>query len=178
MTPSQRNWLVTTLVVAVLGVLWISITRVQAEDINPTGRPPSSDIGHPAPDFELSTLDGETLQLSELQGRVVVLNFWATWCPPCRAEIPALQGVHEANDNVVVVGVNVQEPALDVQSFMRSLDADYPVVLDTDAAVNRTYVVRALPTTYFIDERGVIVDVFGGPLSEPLLRRMVSEIAE
>ncbi len=178
MNLQQRNWLVVTLLVALFGGLWINATRVAAEDVNPTGRPPSPDIGHPAPDFELTTPNGETLRLSSLEGQVVVLNFWATWCPPCRAEIPALQGIYESSDNVVVVGVNAQESRAEVQSFMQSLDADYPVVLDTNGAVNRTYLVRALPTTYFIDERGVIVDVFGGPLSQPLLERKVSEIVE
>jgi cytochrome c biogenesis protein CcmG/thiol:disulfide interchange protein DsbE len=169
--PRRRlDWIVLSIVVAVLGAAWVGANRVEASAAVAAGGPPSAEIWHPAPDFALATPGGETVRLSDYRGQAVVLNFWATWCPPCRAEIPGMQAASAAYaGSAVVLGVDVQESGQQVGSFMAQHDMTYPVLLDPTAAVSRTYAVRALPTTYFIDERGMITAVETGGLNQPLL---------
>jgi thiol-disulfide isomerase/thioredoxin len=170
--------MVITVLTAVLGIVWISWTRVDPDAINPSGRPPSPYIGHPAPAFTLDSPEGETLTLSELKGRPVILNFWATWCAPCRAEIPALEAASQKiGERGVILGVNVGEDPAQVARFAAELGMTYSIVLDPEAEVSRLYRVRALPTTYFIDARGVITDIYTGPLNEPLLQTRIDQLS-
>jgi thiol-disulfide isomerase/thioredoxin len=177
MPATRTNWVILTLVVALLGAAWIGMTRVESAAVI-TASTTSPDAGHYAPDFTLQTLDGELLTLSGLRGQPVVLNFWATWCPPCRQEIPALEQVsREMRGDVIILGVDVQENADTVKGFIAEFDMTYPVVLDPSAEAAQAYRVRAYPTTYFIDDSGVIVRVFTGPLNEALLYTRLTELA-
>lgn len=179
MPRTRRDWIIITIVSVLLGAAWIGITRVEADEVNPTGKPPSPDIGHPAPEFVLVSADGGTLALDDLKGQPVLINFWATWCPPCRAEIPALEAASQAFDGrAIILGINVQETPEDVLGFMAELEMTYPVVFDEDAAIAKTYRVRAYPTTYFVDSQGVVVEVYTGPLNEPLIRARLGELVE
>lgn len=174
---SRAEWAVITVLSAILGAAWISWTRVDASSFNPTGKPPSADVGHPAPDFSLDALDGSTLTLSQYNGRAVILNFWATWCGPCRAEIPALEAASQLiGDQGVIIGVNVQEDPLSVLGFAQELGMTYPVALDANSEIAQIYRVRAFPTTYFIDSRGVITELYTGELNAPLIQRKVQEL--
>jgi thiol-disulfide isomerase/thioredoxin len=102
-------------------------------------------------------VDGESLRLSDLRGKVVALNFWATWCAPCRLEMPDLQErARQFPDRLAVVGVNFDETAEDVAAFRDELGLDFPLLLDPDSAVQRLYRVLGYPTTFFIDEEGTI----------------------
>jgi len=176
--PSRSGWIVITVLVAAFGGAWIGLTRVQAGEANPNGRPPSPNIGHPAPDFTLPALSGESLSLSDLRGRPVVLNFWATWCGPCRVEIPALEAASQAaGSQGVILGVNVQEDPERVMAFAAELGITYPIVLDASAEVARLYRVNGFPTTYFIDPQGVVAGVFHGPLNAPLLETRLMELS-
>jgi peroxiredoxin len=161
-------------VVAIMGVLWLHTTRVSADESTwaaASSAPLSAPrLGHPAPDFTLTTLEGEDLTLSSLQGQPVVLNFWATWCPPCRAEVPALGAVSDSLEGrATVLGVDVGESAQTVSAFVAERGVSYPIVLDTDSSTASLYGIRAFPTTYLLDENGVIVEIFTGPVTEPLL---------
>ncbi len=178
--PQTRiEWLVITLLAGVLGVLWIGATRVAAEDVNPNGKTPSADIEHPAPDFSLTTLDGSTASLSDYRGKPVILNFWATWCGPCRVEIPALEAAWQNHQGeAVFLGVDVQEDPLQVADFAQQLGMTYPVLLDETAETAQLYRVRAFPTTVFIDGQGVVIDIYTGPLNEPLLATRVQQLLE
>jgi thiol-disulfide isomerase/thioredoxin len=112
-------------------------------------------------------------------GQPVLINFWATWCPPCRAEIPALEAASQAFDGqAVILGINVQENPTDVLEFMADSGMTYPVVFDQDAVIARTYRVQAYPTTYFVDSQGVVVEIYTGPLNEPLVRARLAELVE
>src|SRR5205807_8303377 len=129
-------------------------------------------IGAPAPDFEWTSLDGQTLRLSAYRGKVVVVNFWATWCPPCREEMPALQRVAASEPDVVVLEVDLMEPGDKARSFLDSLGLDrLQPVLDSDGATTRRFGVLSLPSTFFIDRTGVIRHLeLGGPLTEEQIK--------
>jgi peroxiredoxin len=111
-----------------------------------------------APNFELADLDGGLHKLTDYRGKVVVLNFWATWCPPCRYEMPSMQRGWEAAgaDGVVFLGVNVGEDADTVFMFLADYSVEFPLLLDKDATVIKEYQVVGLPTTFIIDPQGRI----------------------
>jgi peroxiredoxin len=121
-------------------------------------------IGAKAPDFELKTLTGETVKLSNLKGKKVMLNFWATWCPPCKAEMPAMEQFSKQMDkDVVILAVNI-DPQLDVKGFVEENKITFPIPLDVDDKVNGIYQVLSIPTTYFIDSKGLIQNKFIGEM--------------
>ena len=123
--------------------------------------------GELAPDFELSTLDGETVKLSDYKGQRVMLNFWATWCPPCRAEMPDMQKFQK-NKDVQVLAVNLTETESDpdnVQEFMDELNLTLTTPLDVESAISNEYNVVAYPTTYMIDSNGRIQFIMMGAMN-------------
>ncbi len=169
------------IILFVAGLGWVYLTRAQDPTllVPPGQRPPSPQVGFPAPDFSLAGVDGQTRHLADLIGQPVILNFWATWCPPCQAEMPALQALagDDGNQGITVLGVNQAEGLDQVRGFLQNKGIDFPVVLDTNAAVSQAYRVRSLPTTFFIDREGVIDEiVIGGPLSRALLESKVQSL--
>ncbi|UYN89303.1 MAG: redoxin domain-containing protein [Anaerolineales bacterium] len=112
-------------------------------------------VGSAAPDFALPGLDGEQVRLSDLRGQRVLLNFWATWCGPCRQEMPAIQARYNHGD-FAVLAVDFGETRQQVQNFVTEIGVDLPIVLDADGSVQELYRVRGYPTTFFIDTKGVI----------------------
>ncbi len=116
--------------------------------------------GKPAPDFTLSRIGGPgDLQLSSLRGKAVVLNFWASWCSPCKREAPALQAVSKTwGKRVVVLGVDVNDFQGDARGFMRKYGLTYPVVHDNKNVTTPKYGLTGLPETFFLDRRGRIVE--------------------
>jgi len=142
------------------------VIRAQIEADGAAGR-----IGAPAPDFEWTSLDGQTLRLSTYRGKVVVVNFWATWCPPCREEMPALQRVAASEPDVVVLEVDLMEPGDKARSFLDSLGLDrLQPVLDGDGATTRRFGVLSLPSTFFVDKTGVIRHLELTAMSEAQIR--------
>jgi len=122
----------------------------------------------PAPSFRLPRLDGGTLALAELRGRSVVLNFWASWCIPCKDEAPLLERAwREYRDRgVVVVGVNIQDLEPEARRFIAQTGATYPQVRDRDGSVSRAYGTTGVPETFFINRNGRIVRKFPGAAVE------------
>jgi peroxiredoxin len=142
------------------------------------GQIASPRAGFPAPDFTLPTPGGETLRLADLRGQVVIVNLWASWCLPCRAEMPALEAVYARQQarglTVLAVNSTFQDQAEAAVKFAAEMGVTFPMLLDTDGAVSRRYLLRALPTTFFIDRRGVIRSVIiGGPMSPATLESQV-----
>lgn len=166
--------------VLLAGLLWIWASAAP-EGATTSGGIPAPQAGFLAPDFSLTTLDGETITLSDLRGQVVLLNIWASWCPPCRAEMPAMQRVWEEyqKQGVMVLAVNstAQDTLADAQAFVTDNGLTFPIPLDTDGEVTRLYRVSSLPTSFFIGADGVIREVvIGGPMAEALLRSRVEQI--
>lgn len=136
----------------------------------------------PAPDFRMRAPDGATVALSDYAGRVVVLNFWATWCQPCVEELPALQALADrhADAGLVVVAVNVdRDDPDDVAGYGRRLGLSFPLPLDPDGEVRGAYRVRALPTTYLIGRDGRLAGFamgerpWDGPAADALVRALL-----
>jgi cytochrome c biogenesis protein CcmG/thiol:disulfide interchange protein DsbE len=129
---------------------------------------PSPEVGSVAPEFALADLDGNQVSLSDLRGQVVLLNFWATWCGPCRLEMPAIQ--QRYNDGgFAVLAVDFNEDADRVQAFVDELALDLPILLDPGGRIQELYRVRGYPTSFFVDEAGVIRVFHIGEMTQEIL---------
>ena len=123
------------------------------------------EAGKLAPNFRLETMDGRVIQLSDLRGRPVFINFWASWCFACVTEMPAIQKLADAyGEQVVVLGINAGEPADRARAFAANQAVRYPLLLDPEAEVTRAYGVRPMPTSFFVDADGVVHSVAYGVL--------------
>ena len=168
----KKYWLIAS-VIMLLGAAWIAWTALQMapEDDKLMAQPQQN---FSAPDFELTNLEGESVRLSQFKGRVVLLNGWASWCPPCRAEMPAIQRVYQefAKDGLVVLAVNStsQDDLAEARSFVERNWLDFPVLLDSDGSWVRLYHVISLPTSFFIAKDGVVRKVVVGEMPEALIR--------
>jgi thiol-disulfide isomerase/thioredoxin len=120
--------------------------------------------------------DGRHTTLSDLRGRPVVINFWATWCGPCRVEMPELMRAATEEPNIVMLAVNVQETREQVSPFANEFDMEVPVVIDPEGEIKTLYAVRGLPTTYFIDKFGEITALYAGTLTPALLEERLARI--
>ncbi|MCC4723563.1 TlpA disulfide reductase family protein [Salinicoccus sp. RF5] len=134
--------------------------------------------GQTAPDFLLTTLEGEEARLSEFRGQPVIINFWATWCPPCRAEMPDFQKLYEAED-VEILAVNLTESEQSeegVQDFIDELGLTFPVPMDQNSIVSEMYEVQAYPTSYIVDSDGKIQFTARGAINYDIMQRELSNI--
>jgi len=134
--------------------------------------------GSVAVDFQLPSLEGEEISLSQYQGSVVLINFWATWCPPCRAEIPDLQKTYQArsNDGFVVLGIAVEQAHSLVAPFAEAMGMSYPVLLDEQGQVYRTYRIPGLPVSILVDRDGVIRVRHVGTLTSAQLDQYLDQV--
>lgn len=112
-----------------------------------------------APDFLLKDIDGNLVRLHDLRGKVVLLNFWATWCPSCRFEMPSMEALHKelSSQGLVVLAVALRERAEDVRSFFNEHSLSFPALLDHDAQASGLYEIWSLPTTFVINKHGYVV---------------------
>ncbi|MBN2046490.1 MAG: redoxin domain-containing protein [Anaerolineaceae bacterium] len=178
--PTTWNRLL--LIVFILGSVWILLTRQTASaDVNDTAISPKE--GFLAPDFTLETLDGQTITLTKLRGQPVIVNFWATWCPPCQQEMPAIERVYQAyhSDGLEILAVNTtfQDSAADAAAFRDQIGLSFPILLDRAGSASADYQMQGLPSTYFIGRDGIIkAVVVGGPMSEALVRANVQQLLE
>lgn len=118
--------------------------------------------GQPAPEFELQSLDGDIVRLSDLKGKPVIINFWASWCQPCLREMPDFQAVYDRykEDGLLVYGINVGESQVAVADYQKRVGVDFPLLLDVDDQAQAAYRILPLPATFFIHRDGTIRSVY------------------
>jgi len=135
-------------------------------------------VGNLAPDFTLKGLDGQTVRLSDFRGKAVLLNFWATWCPPCRQEMPDLEKAYQKykDQGVVFLGIDMQEDQGTVKQFVQQNGYGWIFAVDSSGQVADTYQAAAIPTSYFIDRDGVIRDTQIGAIPPSLLEAKLAKI--
>lgn len=132
------------------------------------GSSQTAQLGEKAPDFTVEVIAGGDFTLSEARGKPVVLNFWASWCEPCRTEIPDISEFADSNPDVTVVGVSVQDADQTARAFAEEVGATYPLALGTEE-VEDAYPTFGLPATYVLDEEGVVTEIFNGLVDEQIL---------
>ncbi len=144
--------------------------------IDNTGR--GLEVGQLAPDFELQYPGGRKVKLSDLKGRPVIVNFWATWCAPCEAELPEFVQTYEQykDQGLEIVGVNAQETGEEANTFVEKYGLSYPIALDSRGEVMDLYAVRGLPTTLFIGPEGRVAVRWAGILTKPLIEEYLAQI--
>ncbi len=177
----QRRWAGLTIVLVTLGIIWMFFSRVPVTATTDGAPPPSPREGFSAPDFTLDMLDGGQISLSDLRGKVVLVNLWASWCPPCREEMPAIERVYRSYKDLglEVLGVNTtnQDSEAAAAAFVQEMGLSFPIPLDRTGAVSASYNLRGLPTSFFIDREGIIQSVVvGGPMSEVLIQSKVEAL--
>jgi peroxiredoxin len=159
---------------------WVKVLQKQGDVQILTGDNVSKTVkvGQPAPDFTLRGPDGETVRLSDFTGHPLLVNFWATWCPPCRLEMPLLEQTYQKlkDGGFVVLAVDVQEGPDKVNPYIEELGLTFPVALDRGGAVATAYRVTGLPTTVFVDSNGVVADIHRGALVESTLQGYLDNI--
>lgn len=191
-TPERRGIAGRDIVYGVLGLLvgllvlsgvWLLANRADGA----AAFPQVTEVNRPAPDFQLQTLDGATVNLSDYRGKIVLLNFWGTWCEPCKAETPALQDAYEQleDQGVVILGVNLlkDEPVWgqtidDVRQFATLYGVSYPIVLDEDGSVAQAYAISPIPTSYMIDAQGNMRFIRIGELTTANVQAMVERLKQ
>ena len=151
---------------------------------NSTGRSPAPEVGRAGPDFLLEQPGGGTLRLSDLQGQPIVLNFWASWCAPCRAEMPDLVRAYAEyrKDGLEIVAVNLQETNDQVLKFAEEFGIEFPIAIDRDGELKDIWrlggPIDGIPTSYFLDEAGVLQDITYGPLTDEMLAERIGLLLE
>lgn len=137
--------------------------------------------GSPAPNFELKTIDGKSVSLSDYKGKKVILNFWATWCPPCKAEMPHMQQFYESKKdrNIEILAVNLtsMDKGLEsVKTFKQDYGITFQIPLDEDGNAGIKYQAFTIPTSYIIDSKGIIRNKIVGPMDEEMMTNLTSNI--
>ncbi len=144
----------------VIGIVWLLAGRAAQPAL-----PPVAELHRPAPAIALPALDGSTIRLEDYRGKVVLVNFWGTWCEPCKDETPALQAAYQKlrNQGLVIIGVDLRdqerggaEGVADVRSFAERYGLTYPIALDVSGEAARAFQIYPIPTSYFIDQTGMI----------------------
>ncbi|RNB89035.1 thiol-disulfide oxidoreductase ResA [Brevibacillus nitrificans] len=162
--------------VAVLGLLLVALVFALYSSF--VKDPNAVKVGKAAPNFSLQQLNGPDMALSDLEGKGVVLNFWGTWCEPCKKELPALQQQYDQfkDKGLVVVGVNIGESTVAVEPFVKQFGVNFPILLDSQSQITKLYRIGPIPTTFFISPDGDVEEIFIGQLNEAMIAQKVSKI--
>ncbi len=178
MQQNQRRLIY--LSILLLGLIW-TFASANKLGTSTSGKISAPQQGFLAPDFNLKTPAGESIQLYDLRGQAVLINLWATWCLPCRAEMQTIEKVYnEYKDQgftVLAVNMTYQDDPFAVMPFVNGQGLSFPILLDETSEMANAYQLRSLPSSFFIDRNGVINEVvIGGPMADALLRTRVEDI--
>ncbi|MCR8982511.1 thiol-disulfide oxidoreductase ResA [Brevibacillus laterosporus] len=165
----------TSMRVAILGVLLVALVFAVYTSF---AKPNEIKKGDKVPNFSLQSLDGETMTLADLKGKGVILNFWGSWCEPCRNEMPDLEKAWLANkdQNIVIVGVNVGESEVSAEQFVRQVKTTFPILMDKQREVTKVYNIGQMPSTFYIDQDGIVQDIIIGPMNEKRINAALEKI--
>lgn len=176
----------TALIVGLSGlVVWTVNSNISfaapKEEITTVDRKIGISEGQLAPDFTLKTTSGEEMKLSSFKGKKVILNFWASWCPPCKAEMPHMQEFYEENkeSNVELLSVNLttaEKKSSDVVKFVEEYELTFPVMLDEQGDIGQIYQAYAIPTSYLIDSKGIIRKKIVGPMDKEMMNKLINSV--
>lgn len=179
MQKNQR--IILYILILIAGASWIALSAKTTNAATDNVSAPQA--GFAAPDFTLKTSTGETYTLSDFRGQAVLVNLWATWCPPCRAEMPTIEKLFQEYEDqgfiVLAIDMTYQDNPLNVAPFAQKYGLTFPILLEETGDVASAYQLRSLPSSYFINRAGIIQEVvIGGPMSEALLRTRVEQILQ
>jgi peroxiredoxin len=162
MKKTTRLWVRAILLIVMVGLIGFALYEATTQQ---NGRKPET--GQEAPNFTLTSLTGQEVQLRDLRGKAVMLNFWGSWCEPCRSEMPTLQKMYTKyrNQGFEVVGINIAETDVAAEQFIRQYELTFPIWMDRDRGVVRLYRIGPIPSSIFIDSQGKITYIKDGPLS-------------
>jgi cytochrome c biogenesis protein CcmG, thiol:disulfide interchange protein DsbE len=175
-------WVLVVLSVTCIGagVWWLLAGSAASLSGEPGAPVPAAMAGTPAVDFTLADLKGYQVKLSDLRGQVVLLNFWATWCPPCKAEMPDLQALYQeqtGRHNFTVLGVDVEESQAATQAFAKQYGLTFPLLPDATGKVsNDRYSIRSIPTSFIIDRNGMVRYRWTGQQSRATMQAMLEKV--
>lgn len=191
----NKNLLSIAIIILAVAIVFVNLWKPTAseetqkntsdEEITEMADIPGADLsevqeGNPAPDFELMTLDGETMKLSDYKGKKLILNFWATWCPPCKAEMPHMQKFYENNsDDIEIIAVNltnVDKGQEAINTFVEDYGLTFSIPLDEEGMIGMQYQAFTIPTSYVIDSNGIIQKKIVGPMDENMMKDLTEDI--
>jgi peroxiredoxin len=181
---AMRNILATIAVgIVIVGLIWFfdrpgGVGSSSSITLTASASGPAPRLDKVAPDFSVRDLDGNMVALSDFRGRPVWINFWATWCPPCRAETPDIQEVYEDNQaaGLVVLGISIGEDADSVRGYMERTGTTFTTALDSDTSIAATYRIVGIPTHFFVDAEGILREWRIGSMSMKTMRKNVEAI--
>ena len=137
---------------------------------------PSLQVGSIAPDFSLQSSSDTIIMLSSLRGKIVMVNFWASWCGPCKEEMPAIQNVYSKySENLMILGVNDDDSVSTIRDFARQFELTFPLLIDSTGSVAAQYGIRAYPSTFFIDRDGIIFRIMVGTMTQSTIEDILGE---
>jgi len=179
MLKNQRVMLYVLILIA--GASWIEFSANTSGPATENVAAPQA--GFAAPDFTLKTPTGKIYMLSDFHGQAVLVNLWATWCPPCRAEMPTIEKMYQEYKDqgfmVLAVDMTYQDDAFAIVPFTKEHGLTFPILIEETGEVASAYQMRSLPSSYFINRAGIVTEVvIGGPMSEALLRTRIEQILQ
>ncbi|MFW6006784.1 MAG: TlpA family protein disulfide reductase [Bacillota bacterium] len=143
-------------------------------EVNSSGKPST---GNQAPDFSFRNNEKDEIKLSDLQGKIIFINFWASWCPPCKQEMPDIQNIYEKyedKDEIMILTVNIQEEEKVIKNYMSDNDFTFPVLKDMNSLA-QSYYVSNIPTSFFLDKEGIIREKHTGVMTEEMIENAINK---
>lgn len=174
MILSRKQLLVVITSLIILAGIWTLVGNFTTETAYSEAEV-GVEVGMQAPDFTINNVNGDEVSLSDYRGTKVFLNFWASWCPPCKEEMPAIQKLHKNYDNIKVVTVNSGENKDKVLNYLMENDFSFTTLLDKNGKVTTDYLIRGIPSTFVIDEDGIILRKQRGAITYGKMEEMITE---